>query len=125
MAVHGMRAQHQLLGDLAIGQTARDAAQDLPLTTGQQDRLRLVHGGRRCLRRQRLATSADNGVDVVVPREVRAALQRDERRARDRCRDRTPQPVGHRAVVAAMHDQRRPADKRKVVTDVEPIHQIQ
>ena len=36
-----MRAQYQLLCDLAIAQTARYAGEDLTLTTGQQDLLRL------------------------------------------------------------------------------------
>jgi len=31
VAVHGMRAQHELLRDLAIAETARDAGQDLAL----------------------------------------------------------------------------------------------
>jgi len=41
VAVNGMRAQYQLLCDLAIAQTTRYAGEDLTLTTGQQDLLRL------------------------------------------------------------------------------------
>lgn len=37
--VNGMRAQHQLLRDLAIAQAPRDAGEDLTLTNGQQDLL--------------------------------------------------------------------------------------
>jgi hypothetical protein len=35
VAVNGVRAQHELLCDLAIAETASDAGEDLTLTTGQ------------------------------------------------------------------------------------------
>ncbi len=60
---------------------------------------------RRLRRCQRFAARADHGIDITVPREVRAPLQRDERRARNRGRDLTPEPKRHGAVVATMHDQ--------------------
>jgi len=121
-----MRAQHELLGDLAIAETARDTGEDLTLTTGQQDRLRLARIVRRRLQRcQHLAARADDGIDITVPGEVRPPLQRDERRPWNRGRDLTPEPVRHGAVVATMHDQRRPADEGKVRAHVEAIHETQ
>ena len=121
-----MRAQHELLCDLAIAETARDAGEDLTLTTGQQDRLRLARMVRRRLHRcQRFAARADDGIGVTVPGEVRAPLQRDERRAWNRGRDLTPEPVRHGAIVATMHDQRRPADEGKVRAYVEAIDETQ
>jgi len=66
--VNGMRAQHELPGDLAIAETARDAGEDLTLTTGQQVRLRFARMVRRRLRRcQRFAARADDGIDITVP----------------------------------------------------------
>ena len=121
-----MRAQHEMLCDLAIAETARDAGEDLLLTTGQQDRLRLARMVRRRLHRcQRFATRSDDGIDITVPGEVRAALQRDELRAWNRGRDLTPEPVRHGAVVATMHDQRRPADEGKLHAYVESIDETQ
>ena len=73
MTVNGMRAQHELLCDLAIAETARDAGEDLTLTAGHQDRLRLARMVRRPLHRcQRFAACADDGIGVTVPGEVRA-----------------------------------------------------
>ena len=88
-----MRAQHELLCDLAIAETARDAGENLTLTTGQQGRLRLARMVRRRLHRcQRFAARADDRIGVTVPGEVRAPLQRDECRAWNRGRDLTPEP---------------------------------
>ena len=121
-----MRAQHELLCDLAIAETARDAREDLTLTTGQQDRLRLARlVWRRLHRCQHFAARADDGIGVTVPGEVRAPLQRDERRPWNRGRDLTPEPVRHGAVVATMHDQRRPADEGKVRAYIEAIDETQ
>ncbi len=78
---------------------------------------------RRLHRCQRFAARADHGIGVTVPGEVRAALQRDECRAWNRGGDLTPEPVRHGAVVATMHDQRRPADEGKVRAYVEAIDQ--
>ena len=56
-----------------------------------------------------------------MPREVCAALQRNECRAGNRGRDLTPQPIWHRAVVATMHDERRPADEGKMRAYIEAV----
>jgi hypothetical protein len=123
VAVNGMRAQHELPCDLAIAAAARDAGEDLALTTGQRDRLRPARMVRRRLHRcQRFAARADHGIGVTVPRAVRAALQRDERRAWNRGRDLTPQPVRHGAVVATMHDQ--PIDGHGVGRRLVPEREI-
>src|SRR6476619_1643770 len=99
VAVDSVRTQHQLLCDLAVAQTPRDAREDLTLTDGQRDVLRLACVVRRRLSRcQCLAARADDRIDVTVPREVRAALQWDQRRARNRGRDLTAAPERHRAV---------------------------
>src|SRR6476661_984862 len=121
-----MRAEHQLLRDLAIAESACDAGENFTLTTGQQDRLRSARFVRRRLRRcQHFATRAYDGFGVAVPREVRASLQRDEYRAWNRGSDLTPEPVRHRTVVAPMHHQRRRADEGKLVADVEAIDETQ
>ncbi len=126
VTVNGVRAKHQLLCDLAVAETARDAGEDLTLTTGQQNPLRLARIVRRRLPRcQRFAARADDGIDITVPREVRAPLQRDKRRARNRGRDLTPKPERHRAVVATMHDERRLADEGKLRANVEAVHETQ
>src|SRR6202011_2936183 len=121
-----MRAQHELPCDLAIAETARDAGEDLTLTAREPDRLRLARIVRRRLHRcQHFAARADDGIDVTVPGEVRAPLQRDERRAWNRGRDLPPEPVRHGAVVATMHDQPRPAKEGKVRAYVEAIDENQ
>ena len=112
VAVNRMRAQHQLPCDFAIAETARDAGEDLALTIGQRDGPRPARLARRRLqRRERFAARADDRIDITVPGEVRAAVQRDERRAWNRCGDFTPEPVWHRTIAASMHDQRRGADE--------------
>ncbi len=122
VAVNRVRAQHQLPSDLAIAETARDAGEDLALTIGQRDGSRPARLARRRLQRsERFAARADDGIDITVPGEVCAAVQRDERRARNRCRDLAPEPVRPRAIVAAMHDQRWGADEGKVRAYVEAI----
>src|SRR6476646_8427623 len=124
VTVNGVPAKQQLLCDLAVAETARDAGEDLTLTTGQQNPLRLARIVRRRLPRcQRFAARADDGIDITVPGEVRAPLQRDKRRARNRGRDLTPKPERHRAVVATMHNQRRPADEGKLRANVEAVDQ--
>ncbi len=40
--VNGVRAEHQLLGDLAIAEAPRDAGENLALPIGQQYQRRLV-----------------------------------------------------------------------------------
>ena len=80
---------------------------------------------RRLHRSQRFAARANHGIDITVPREVRAPLQRDECRARNRGRDLAPEPERHGAVVATMHDQRRRADEGKVRAYVEAIDETQ
>src|SRR6185312_630695 len=77
---------------------------------------------RRC---QRFAARADDGIDVAVPGEVRAPLQRDECRARNPGRDLTAEPVRHGTVVATMQDQRRAAHEQKMRTNVEAIDETQ
>ena len=120
--MNSVRAQYQLLCDLAVAQPPSDARNDLPLTTGKQDRLGFAHVVRRHMPRcQRFAARADDGVDISMPREVCAALQRNERRAWNRGRDLTPQPVWHRTVVARMHNQRRPADQGKSRAYIEAV----
>jgi len=110
----------------ARAESACDAGENLTLSTGQQDRLRPARFLLRRLRRcQRLATRADDGFGVAVPREVRASLQRDEYRAWNRGSDLTPEPVRHRAVVAPMHHQRRRTDEGQLVADVEAIDKTQ
>ena len=120
-----MRAQHELPCDLTIAETACDAGENLTLTTGQRDWLPLAGMVRRRLPRcQRFAARADDGIGVTVPGEVRAPLQRDERRAWNRGRDLAPEPVRHCAIVATMHDQRRRADEGKVLAYVEAIDEL-
>ena len=126
VAVNGMRAQHQLLCDFAIAQSPRDAGENLAFTLGQQHLFRLVRTVRRRLRGcQCFAARANHGIDITVPREVRAPLQRDERRARNRSRDLTPEPKRHGAVVATVHHQCRRANKGKVRAYVEAIDEDQ
>ena len=122
MSVNSVRAQHELLCDLAVAQTAGDVGEDLPLTTGKQGRLRLALTARRRLHRsQRFTARTDDRVGVAVPGEVRAALQRDERRAWNPGRHLAPEPVRHCAVVAPVHNQRRRADEAQVGAYLEPI----
>jgi len=122
VAVNRVRAQHQLPCDLAITETPRDAGEDLALSIRQRDGPRPARLARRRLRRgERLAARPDDGIDITVPGEVCAAVQGGERRVWNRCRDLTPEPVRHRAIVAAMHDQRRGADEGKVRAYVEAI----
>jgi hypothetical protein len=45
VAVNGMRAQHELLCDLTITETARHGGEDLALATGQQNRVALTRLG--------------------------------------------------------------------------------
>ena len=52
VAVNGVRAQYELLCDLAVAQTAGDAGEDLPFTSREQDRLRFSRMVRRLLRRE-------------------------------------------------------------------------
>lgn len=127
MAVNGVRAEHQLLRDFAITETACQASEDFTLTN-RKDLLDLLlaRAGRRLMRRrQRFAACANNGAGVTVPWEVRASFERDECCPRNRGGDLAPEPVRHGTVVAAMHHKRWRADEREVVSNVEAIDESQ
>jgi hypothetical protein len=122
VAVNGMRTQHQLLCDLTIAETPCHAGENLTLTFGQQDLLRVACIVRRRLARcERFAARADDGLDITMPREVGTPLQRNECRTRYRGRDLPPESVRYRAVLATMDDQRGLPDEGKVRTYVKAI----
>ena len=90
--VHGVRADDQLLGDLAVAQSLGDQCQNLALTGRQEHARRLRVRRRPVAVAERRAHRPADRADVAQPREVRACPRAGSELApRDRGRQLAPE----------------------------------
>src|SRR4051812_28146408 len=101
--MHGVLAEHERRRDLAVAHARRDEAQDLRLTRAERRGIVCY----RAVAVQEAGERAKQLALVVTPREMRIAVQRDEPRMRQQRRQLAPSTDRHRAVAAAMKDERR------------------
>ena len=121
MAMHGVWADHQTLGNLGVAEALRDKPEHLSLARAeliQHVGIRLAHRDVRCLDANKRGDGAQDGVTVAMPRQVGVTRQRHELGARQKRGYLAGAPQPHRTVVLTMHDQRRRTHPRQVVAHV-------
>ena len=103
----------------------RDQRQHLAFPTGEQHRRRVSGRDGRSCGRERRTQRARHRRPIAGPREVRAPVERDQRRGRDPGRELTAELVGDRAIATAVHDQRGRTHLIQLRSDVVAVDQLQ
>src|ERR1022692_1994411 len=120
MAMHGVRADHEALGDLRVAEALRDKPEHLSLARAeliQRVGSRLAGRGRRLDAKER-GDRAQDSVTVAMPWQVSVTGQRHELGTRQQRGDLACASHLHRAIVLTMQYQRRRTWPRQVLAHV-------
>ena len=126
MAMHGVRADHEALGDLRVTETLRDQPEYLSFPRAeftQRAGAGLARRLGRALDPQERRDGAQDSLPVTVPRQVGVTRQRHEVGVREQRGDLARASQSHRAVVLAVHHERGSTNFRQFVADVGLVDQ--
>ena len=104
--MHSVLAQDELSGDLLVAQAARDQRQHLTFSSREQYRRSVSGRAGHSFGRENGTQCARHRIRIAGPWKVGVPGERDQLRRRYPRRELAAEPIGNRAVVTAVYNQR-------------------